>query len=153
LLAVPLALRLHNIQSGVDACAFGDTASHLPAAWYWQNISLPQRDDICSVTFQRLNGLDKHRNHSQRVCGVNCCWVRRNGDQTSHMGCGYNLCGAVSVFGCACDKKGYSIYSSGCLGIMSSHSEQEGIVFASEIGIVLLPAAVAVTVTASRLKR
>jgi len=36
---------------------------------------------------------------------------------------------------------------------MSSHSEQEGIVFASEIGIVLLPAAVAVTVTASRLKR
>lgn len=39
------------------------------------------------------------------------------------------------------------------LGIMTSQSEHEGIVLASEIGIVLLLAAVAVTVAASRLKR
>lgn len=39
------------------------------------------------------------------------------------------------------------------LGIMSSQSKQENIVLASEIGIVLLLAAVAVTVAASRLKR
>jgi translocator protein len=39
------------------------------------------------------------------------------------------------------------------LGIMTSQSDQEGIVLASEIGIALLLAAVAVTVIASRLKR
>jgi Kef-type K+ transport system membrane component KefB len=39
------------------------------------------------------------------------------------------------------------------LGIMSSQSEQENIVLVSEIGIVLLLAAVAVTISASRLKR
>jgi benzodiazapine receptor len=39
------------------------------------------------------------------------------------------------------------------LGIMTSQSEQESIVLASEIGIVLLLAAIGATVAASRLKR
>ena len=39
------------------------------------------------------------------------------------------------------------------LGILTKQSEQEGIVLASEIGIVLLLVAIGVTVAASKLKR